>query len=55
MLAASYWSLLAPAIEMSEGTYGRWTFIHISIGFSLGGLFVYLADLSMSKLVSRKR
>ena len=55
MLAASYWSLLAPAIEMSEGTYGQWTFIHISIGFSLGGLFVYLADLSMSKLVSRKR
>lgn len=50
MLAASYWSLLAPAIEMSESVYGQWTFIHISVGFSLGGLFVYLADLLMSKL-----
>lgn len=53
MLAASYWSLLAPAIEMSESVYGQWTFIHISVGFSLGGLFVYLADLLMSKLVSK--
>ncbi|KAM4663862.1 zinc transporter ZIP11 isoform 2-T3 [Discoglossus pictus] len=46
MLAASYWSLLAPAIEMAEtsGKYGSFSFIPAAVGFSLGALFVYLAD-----------
>ncbi|KAK7123188.1 hypothetical protein R3I94_020094 [Phoxinus phoxinus] len=49
MLAASYWSLLAPAIEMAEasGKYGDFAFIPVAVGFALGALFVYIADLMM--------
>ena len=39
MIAASYWSLLAPAIEMSGGDWKPAT-----IGFLAGGLFLYLID-----------
>ena len=39
MIAASYWSLLAPAIEMSAGDWKPAT-----IGFLLGGLCLYLID-----------
>nr|XP_021335877.1 zinc transporter ZIP11 [Danio rerio] len=54
MLAASYWSLLAPAIEMAEesGKYGDFAFLPVAVGFALGALFVYLADLMMPALVS---
>ncbi|XP_060719819.1 zinc transporter ZIP11-like isoform X2 [Tachysurus vachellii] len=47
MLAASYWSLLAPAIEMAEesGKYGSFAFFPVAIGFVLGAAFVYFADL----------
>ena len=53
MTAASFWSLLAPAIEMAEesgyyGQSGEWTAIPISIGFSFGAIFVYMADKFMS-------
>lgn len=43
MLAASYWSLLAPAIELSlmDGGTGYGPAV---IGFLSGGLFLYLAD-----------
>ncbi|XP_051523258.1 zinc transporter ZIP11-like isoform X1 [Myxocyprinus asiaticus] len=52
MLAASYWSLLAPAIEMAEesGNYGDFAFFPIAVGFALGALFVYFADLMMPVL-----
>lgn len=55
MLAASYWSLLAPAIEMAEesGKYGAFAFFPVAIGFVLGAAFVYFADLMMPFLVSR--
>lgn len=56
MTAASYWSLLAPAIEMAEhsGLYGQeeqWAFLPVAIGFSLGAVFVYMADTLMPYLV----
>ena len=42
MLAASYWSLLAPAIELSEEDgYGSFAFVPALIGFVLGLLFYY--------------
>ncbi|KAL7870133.1 hypothetical protein AOLI_G00141210 [Acnodon oligacanthus] len=49
MLAASYWSLLAPAIEMAEesGKYGVFAFFPVAVGFALGAAFVYFADLMM--------
>lgn len=56
MLAASYWSLLAPAIEMAQesGTYGadgEWAFVPVAIGFALGAYFVYLADILLQQMV----
>lgn len=49
MLAASYWSLLAPAIDMAEdsGKYGAFAFVPVAVGFTLGAAFVYFADLVM--------
>ncbi|XP_045026781.1 zinc transporter ZIP11-like [Daphnia magna] len=52
MLAASYWSLLAPAIEMAEssgmyGESGEYAFAPVAPGFFLGALFVYAADQLM--------
>lgn len=57
MTAASYWSLLAPAIEMAEssGSYGEsgeWAFIPVAIGFALGAAFVFWADKIVPSLVS---
>lgn len=54
MLAASYWSLLAPAVEMatSSGGFGAFAFFPVAVGFTLGATFVYLADLLMPHLVS---
>lgn len=54
MLAASYWSLLAPAVEMatSSGGFGAFAFFPVAVGFTLGAAFVYLADLLMPHLVS---
>jgi len=43
MIAASYWSLLAPAIEISEGL-GIPSFIPPAIGFLLGGIVLWLID-----------
>ncbi|RUS73134.1 hypothetical protein EGW08_019114 [Elysia chlorotica] len=50
MTAASFWSLLAPAIEMAEmsglyGSKGQWAFVPVAIGFTLGAVFVFAADL----------
>ncbi|XP_076616062.1 zinc transporter ZIP11 isoform X2 [Chaetodon auriga] len=52
MLAASYWSLLAPAIDMAEdsGKYGSFAFLPVAVGFALGAAFVYFADLAMPLL-----
>lgn len=43
MLAASFWSLLAPGIEMSEGE-GFVKVIPSAVGFSLGALFIFALD-----------
>lgn len=55
MLAASYWSLLAPAIDMAEesGSFGAFAFFPVAVGFALGAAFVYFADLLIPVLVSR--
>jgi ZIP family zinc transporter len=43
MIAASYWSLLAPAIEMSEGKdIPAW--VPAVVGFLLGGVFLRVTD-----------
>lgn len=49
MIAASYWSLLAPAIEMSEQA-GEPPWRAPLIGFLLGGAFLKLADTLLPHL-----
>lgn len=49
MIAASFWSLLAPAIEMSEGkSFPAW--LPAVIGFLLGGVFLRIIDLVLPHL-----
>lgn len=43
MIAASFWSLLAPAIEMAEESGGQ-SWIPATTGFLIGALFLWLAD-----------
>jgi ZIP family zinc transporter len=43
MIAASFWSLLAPAIEMSKGE-GFVKVIPAAVGFGLGALFIFGLD-----------
>jgi ZIP family zinc transporter len=43
MVAASFWSLLAPAISMSEHL-GRLAWFPAAVGFLMGGLFIRLID-----------
>jgi zinc transporter, ZIP family len=43
MIAASYWSLLAPAIEMAEASGGT-PWVPAAAGFLLGGGFLWLVD-----------
>lgn len=46
MIAASFWSLLAPAIEQAEEN-GDIAWLTVSFGFGLGGLFLYIADKTL--------
>ena len=49
MIAASFWSLLAPAIEMAEGSVlPAW--VPAVIGFLLGGVFLWFADNTLPHL-----
>lgn len=43
MVAASYWSLLAPSIEMSSGD-GFLKVLPAAIGFGFGALFLFMLD-----------
>uniref|UniRef100_A0AC35FAM4 Zinc transporter ZIP11 n=1 Tax=Panagrolaimus sp. PS1159 TaxID=55785 RepID=A0AC35FAM4_9BILA len=44
MVAASFWSLLAPAIEIAETKFEQWAFLPVAIGFAIGAGFVELSD-----------
>lgn len=45
MIAASFWSLLAPSIEMASDSYGeRWAWVPAAIGFVGGALFLFTLD-----------
>ena len=49
MIAASYWSLLAPAIEMGEGApVPAW--VPAAAGFLLGGIFLRGVDMTLPHL-----
>ncbi len=44
MIAASFWSLLAPSIEYAESSYGNLAWIPAAVGFAAGGIFLRLVD-----------
>src|SRR5688500_6562485 len=41
MIAASFWSLLSPSIEMSERLYPGWSWMPAAVGFLTGALFLF--------------
>ena len=49
MIAASFWSLLAPAIEMAENM-GQTAWATAAIGFLAGGGFLWLVDKTLPHL-----
>ncbi len=54
MIAASFWSLLSPSLELSkELGYIEW--LLPTIGFVSGGLFVLLSDKFLDKVLRSKR
>ncbi len=50
MVAASFWSLLNPAIEMSEKMYPTMSWMPAAVGFLLGAMFLYGLDKVMPHL-----
>ncbi len=49
MIAASFWSLLAPAIEMAENM-GHRAWLTAAIGFLSGGAFLWVLDMFLPHL-----
>jgi len=50
MVAASFWSLLNPSIEMSEKMYPGYSWMPAAVGFLLGALFLYFLDKKLPHL-----
>ena len=50
MVAASFWSLLNPAIEISEKMYPGYSWMPAAVGFLAGALFIYFLDKVMPHL-----
>lgn len=54
MMAASYFSLLAPAINQADNL-GLISWIVVSLGFLTGGLLLFISDKIFDKLLSNKK
>ena len=50
MIAASYWSLLAPAMEMARETSSIPVWVPAAVGFLCGGAFIRMIDLFLPHL-----
>lgn len=50
MIAASFWSLISPAIELAH-ELGRISYLEPAIGFFLGGLFIIVSDILLNKKI----
>lgn len=44
MLAATIWSLLNPAMELAEGTWGIWRFVPVGCGLLIGSAVIRALD-----------
>lgn len=53
MLAATFWSLLSPALEMAENL-NLTSWIIVSVGVLLGGLLLFIGDKIFDKLTKKK-
>lgn len=54
MIAASFWSLLSPAIDLSE-ELGYIAWLLPALGFAVGGLFVLFSDRFLDKVLKNNR
>jgi len=53
MMAASYWSLLAPALEFAESQgWDKHAYVPVAIGFISGGMLLQVTDALLSKMQS---
>lgn len=50
MIAASFWSLLAPALDMARPAWGRLAFIPAAVGFLAGAGVLRLMDILLPHL-----
>jgi ZIP family zinc transporter len=50
MVAASFWSLLNPAIQMSERLYPSVPWLPAAVGFFVGSMFIFMLDKYMPHL-----
>jgi ZIP family zinc transporter len=50
MIAASFWSLLSPALDMSETIFPVMKWLPVASGFLLGALFLYALDKLLPQL-----
>ena len=50
MIAASFWSLLQPAIDRANEISGIPAYIVVAVGFLCGALFIWVADKAVSLL-----
>lgn len=48
MIAASFWSLLDPAIKMAENTFKFPAYIIVTLGFLSGAIFIWISDKAVS-------
>lgn len=53
MIAASFWSLLQPAIERADSLSGMPSYIIVTLGFLSGALFMWCSDKIVSKIKKR--
>lgn len=53
MIAASFWSLLQPAIERAEETHSLPAWVIVSFGFLLGAIFMWLCDKIVTRIHRR--
>ncbi len=55
MIAASFWSLLQPAIERAEKLSATPPYIVVTIGFLLGSIFIWVSDKAVSAAVFKTK
>lgn len=53
MIAASFWSLLQPAIERADKILKTPSYLIVTVGFLIGAMFIWLTDNAVSYAISK--